>query len=139
MSVRFKILPETNLVYVLCSGEVTIDETLDSFSAYAMHKEFKPGQNQMIDLSQVTGYERDFPRIMALQAEQADVFLSTGKRPHLIFVAPTPLTQSMAMTALRSWQQLEGALPVVVQTIPEALDILGLDATIVAQLPSQVA
>lgn len=127
MPLAFRILGEHNLVYVSCTGYVTVSETLEAFQAYADHDDFRPGQSQLIDLSDVTGYERDFTNIMSLQAQQADVYLLSDAPIHLIFVATNKLTRSMAMASLRSWEDVTGVVPLVLSSIEEAETVLSLD------------
>lgn len=126
MPVSHRTLPEHALVHVLCSGSVTVAETQNALQAYARDPDSAPGQSLLIDLTNVTAYERDFPKIMSLQAQQAEVYLRSDTKVHLIYIAPNKLTQSMAMAALRSWKSLDGVIPLLVATLPEALDVLGL-------------
>ncbi len=126
MPLNFRILSQHNLVYVSCTGRVTVDQVLTAFKSYATHPDFEPGQTQLLDLSNVTDYERDFTKIMSLQAQQTDVYLKTENRPFLLFIAPNELTRGMAMTAVRSWQDLDGVIPLVLSSLAEALEVLSL-------------
>ncbi|WP_372886808.1 hypothetical protein [Shimia sp.] len=128
MPLSYRIYPQHNLVYVHCTGRVTVDETLAAFASYAAHRDCAPGQAQLVDLTEVTDYERDFTRIMALQAHQSDVFLASGSHPFLIFVAPTALSRTMAMAAVRSWQDLGAVVPLVLSRLSEALEVLSVKA-----------
>jgi hypothetical protein len=68
-----------------------------------------------------------FSRIMELQAHQTEAFLG-GKTPvHLIFVAPDDVTQSMAMAALRSWNNLHAVVPLVLPSLAQACEVLAID------------
>lgn len=126
MPLTFRIYPKRNLVYVHCTGQVTVGETRQAFGEYSVHDDFKPGQTQLVDLTDVTGFERDFTAIMALQAMQTDVYLASDTRPYLLFVAPNELTRAMAMAALRSWQDLDGVVPLVLSSLSQALEVLSL-------------
>lgn len=124
MPMSFYILNDQNCVYVRCQGMITVSETMEAFQDYASRPDFRPGQSQLIDLSDVTDYERDFTKIMSLQAQQADVYLSSDTPIYLIFIAPNSLTQSMAMSSLRSWRNLPGVVPMVLSDLDEAVEVL---------------
>ena len=134
MAVDFRILPDSNVVLVFCSGHVTVAETLAAFDRYTSSPDFRPGQSQLIDLSDVEAYERDFTRIMSLQAHQTEAYFSNSIAPnqttHLIYVAPNELSQTMAMSSLRSWRNLPGIVPLVVQSLDDALEILSLEVSV---------
>lgn len=68
MPVTFRILPAHSLTYVRFSGQVDLNETFAEFDNYTRHPDFRPHQSQLIDLTEVRDYERDFSRIMELQA-----------------------------------------------------------------------
>lgn len=110
---------------------MTVAETLAAFDRYTSSSDFRPGQSQLIDLSRVEEYERDFTRIMSLQAHQAETYFSKNMIPgqvtHLIYVAPNELTQKMAMSSLRSWKGIPGIVALVLQDLNEAFDVLALD------------
>lgn len=127
MPVKFSVLPDHNLVLVTFSGMVTLAETTEAFDRYSSHPDARPGQSHLVDLSAVTEYERDFTKIMALQAHQVDVFLKADAPIYLIFVAPTELTRTMAMAAVRSWQNLPGVIPLVLTSLDEARAVLSLE------------
>ncbi|WP_197915886.1 hypothetical protein [Thiosulfatihalobacter marinus] len=127
MPVTFRILPTHSLAYVRFSGQVDLRETFAEFDNYTRHPDFRPHQSQLIDLTEVRDYERDFSRIMELQAHQTEAFLG-GKTPvHLIFVAPDDVTQSMAMAALRSWNNLHAVVPLVLPSLAQACEVLAID------------
>lgn len=139
MPVSFRIYPQHNLAHAMFEGEVTLSEAIDGFQAYTRHPDFQAAQSQIVDLTRVTGYERDFTRIMELQALQAEYFLGGNSKPFLIFVAPDELTQSMAMAALRSWSSVDGIVPLIVSELAGALDVLGLGANSLAVTQSKPA
>lgn len=127
MAVEFQIQSDHNLVFVSFRGHVTVSETMAAFDKYANHPDFRPGQTQLVDLSQVKSYERDFTKIMALQAHQTEAFLGSENRPYLMFIAPNKLTRGMAMAAVRSWQHLNAVVPLVVSSIAEAAEVLSFE------------
>ena len=133
MPLAFRILGDHNLVYVSCTGFITVSNALEAFRSYSDHHDFRPGQSQLIDLSDVTGYERDFTKIMSFQAQQADVYLLSDAPIHLIFVATNDLTRSMAMSALRSWEDVSGVVPLLLSSIEEAETVLSLNKHALAE------
>lgn len=130
MPVNYRVYAEQSLVYVWCFGEVTVEQSLTSFQQYTQDPDYSEGQSQLIDLTDVTKYERNFAEIISLQAHLAEAFVNTElpstSPSHLIYVAPTEMTQAMAMASLRSWKNLPNVIPLVVQNLDEALDILSL-------------
>ena len=130
MPVNYRVYPEQSLVYVRCFGEVTVEQSLTSFRQYTQDPEYAEGQSQLIDLTDVTKYERNFAEIISLQAHLAEAFVSTQlpsvSPSYMIYVAPTEMTQAMAMASLRSWKNLPSIIPLVVQNLDEALEILSL-------------
>lgn len=137
MPMTFRILPNRNLVHSRCRGQVTVAEVLDAIESYQHHENFAPGQSLLIDLSDVTGYERDFTKIMSLQAQQAGISLpSDGSSPdtfYLIYVAPNEMTQAMANASLRSWRDLPGVAALVFERLDQAAEVLGLPMDELAQ------
>jgi hypothetical protein len=125
MPVSFKIFRDRGLVYVKYEGFALLDESARTFAAYAAHPEFRPGQKQLVDLAGVTGIEKDYVKLFALQARKADVFLGSGAQTLLVYYAPTPVSFAMAESVLRSWEPSGAVIPLVQQDEAEALEILG--------------
>ncbi len=125
MPVSFRILKSHKLVYVRYEGHANIDETIASFGQYASHPDCEPGQNQLIDLSGLTGYDKDFARMMETQAQKADVFLADGAQPMVVYLSPTKISQKMSAMIVKSWEPFVAIIPIIVQSVSEACDILG--------------
>jgi len=126
MSVSYRILPNRGLVYIRYAGMMTLAEAEAALRAYAQDPAFRPGQMQLVDLSAVDGWERDFPRLMALQAQKAEVFFNQIHPTLLVSLAPTPQTQKVANVINRSWDGIDGVRYLTAQTEAEALALLGL-------------
>ncbi|MGI3184144.1 hypothetical protein [Nioella aestuarii] len=121
----FRILSERGLVFVRYTGFARLDESFEVFGQYAAHPDFRPGQKQLVDLSGVTGLEKDYVKLFALQARKADVFLGSGAQTLLDYYAPTPLSLDLAETILRSWEPSGAVIPLIQQDEQEALQLLG--------------
>ena len=129
MPVSFRILPERGLVYVRYTGRAAVADSTTAFAQYAAHPDFAPGQKQLVDLSGVTDMERDFPALMAHQAQKAAAFMPAGAQALMVYFAPTEIAQRMARTILRSWDGIDAVAAVLTEDEAQALSILGLPET----------
>ncbi|MBV7410003.1 hypothetical protein [Maritimibacter sp. DP1N21-5] len=122
----YTILPERGLVYVRYEGFITLDEANTMFADYTRNPDSHPGQKQLVDLSRVTDWERDFFRLMKMQAEKAEVFLDP-KNPQfmMILYAPTARTQEVGRHFVASWQGVRGIVVSLQHDEAGALAILG--------------
>lgn len=125
MPVSFQIFPERGLVYVRYEGFAVLDESFQVFEAYAAHPDFRPGQKQLVDLSRITGMERDYVKLFALQARKADVFLAAGVQTLLVYYAPTKPALALAESVLKSWEPSGAVIPLVQENEVEVLQLLG--------------
>jgi len=125
MPVTFQILTERSLVYVNMSGLVSADESFEVFGEYVQHKDYRPPQNQLIDMSDVTDVDQNFPKLMEMQAQKADAMVGGETETLLVYLAPTDVAFALASTILKSWQGLDGVIARVARTEEQALDILG--------------
>lgn len=126
MPASFTILPERGLVYVRYDGHVTLDETIGAVAAYMRHPLRRAGQMQLVDLSNVTGYTFDMVRLMAVQAQKADMFRpADGVQTLLVYYAPHDEGFDMAKLILRSWQGVTSVMATIQRHESDALDIVG--------------
>ena len=126
MSATYRILPERGLVYVRYEGFVTMDQSVAVIGGYINDPARRPGQMQLVDLSAVTGFEFDFVRLMALQAQKAGIFLDgNDMQTLLVYYAPHDEGYEMAKLILRSWQGVPAIMATIQRHESEALDILG--------------
>ena len=125
MSVTFKIIPGRGLVYVRYEGVATVEDSLRAFGEYANHPDCRPGQKQLVDLSGITAFDKDFPKLFELQARKADVFMADGAQTLLVYYAPDELTYSMARLVERSWEPFPSVVAIVQQNEADALELLG--------------
>lgn len=138
MPVSFDILKNHSLVYVRYSGLAEISETFQAFGAYMQHPDFRPGQKQLVDLTHITDYERDFTAIMGAQAKKAEVFLMGATETLIVYLAPNPKSYEMARMICQSWEDVEGVVPIVQQSETDALSLLGLSETSLSELLTDV-
>lgn len=125
MPINVNILASRGLVYVRYWGFATLDESFEAFGRYAADPRFQPGQKQLVDLSGLTGFEADYPRLFLLQAEKASVFLPSGVQTMLVYYAPTPVSARLANLARQSWEDIDNVVPTVMTREDEALGVLG--------------
>jgi len=121
----FDIIPVRGLVVVRYSGFATIEDTVAASRAYVAHPDYVAGQKQLIDLSAITDYEKDYVRFMEMQAQKVDRFAQTGMQTIVAFVAHTAISREVAMMFLRSWDDVETVVPVLQNNEAKALAILG--------------
>ncbi|MEQ9694026.1 hypothetical protein [Shimia sp. SDUM112013] len=126
MSVTFHILKDHGLVYVRYDGVVNAADTMQAFAAYAQHPDCRPGQKQLVDLSRATEVEFDFVDLMQMQAKKADVFMAEGAQTLITYVAPTRLGRDVVASILKSWESFSTIVPICVETLSDACDVLGL-------------
>ncbi|MCB1389647.1 MAG: hypothetical protein KDK12_10990 [Rhodobacteraceae bacterium] len=126
MPASFTILPERGLVYVRYDGYVSLDDTAGAVADYMRHPLCRPGQMQLVDLSNITGFENDIVRLMNLQAQKADMFRpADGVQTLLVYYAPHDEGFEMAKLILRSWQGVTSVMATIQRHESDALDILG--------------
>lgn len=134
MAVEFKILPERGLVVVICSGFVMIDDFVDATKIYLAHPDYAAGQKQLIDLTDLTGFEKDYVRFMKMQAEKAERLAGLGVQSIAVYVAPTPISRDVSAVFVRSWGDVDAVIPLVQHTEAEALALLGQPETTIEEL-----
>lgn len=125
MPVEFHIFPRRDLVYARFWGQVHPDESRTTFARYAQHPLCRPGQKQLVDFSGVTGLERDFVNLSAMQAEMVEVFVAPGRQTLMAFYAAQPLPLFLAALARRPWEGVPGVVARVFATESAALAFLG--------------
>ena len=137
MSVRYRIFPEHGLVYVAYEGFALLSDTLETFRKYMQDRAFQPGQKHLVDLTDLTGYEKDYPKILALQAAKAEAFVSHAQTL-MVYYAPTRASLELARVAVQSWETLGVVVPVVQRTEADALTVLGIEGIRMKDLKQQV-
>lgn len=141
MPAAFQILPQLGLVYVRYSGIMLVEDSLAAFGAYARHPDARPGQRHLIDLSRITDMERDFARIMQLQAAKGENLAQREAETLMVYFANTPISRRAAALAKNSWSEEHGVIALVQETEAASCEALGLpfrtfDALDLADLPA---
>ncbi|RKE93526.1 hypothetical protein [Sulfitobacter guttiformis] len=125
MPVELIILPERGLVVVRYSGKVTIEDTLFATKSYLSHPEYSAGQKQLVDMSGITGFEKDHVQFMKMQAEKAERLANSGLQSLVVYIAPTAISQDLSAMFVRSWIDVDAVVPLVQHFEAEALGLLG--------------
>lgn len=126
MSVTFILHPDKGLAHIRFRGHITLAETLARSQEFAATPGVTPDIHQIIDFREVTSFERDYAKLMAMMARMPEHMIHPGHEPLMIYVAPTALGQEMANFVIRSMQGLPGPLLRITSNMPEALALLGL-------------
>ena len=126
MAVTFRILPQYGIISVRYVGIAGVQETSRALAALHIHPDFRVHYRHVVDLSQMTGYERDYPAIMALQAKAAEHFLPPDSGPFIVHHAPTPVSQAMARVVMRTWEAVPNSVVVMFAEAQEVMEFLGL-------------
>ncbi|WP_224814598.1 hypothetical protein [Hasllibacter sp. MH4015] len=139
MSLNYQIFPDRGLVVITYIGRAEIEETGRVFAQFAQHPDAAPGQKHLIDLSQVTEVEQDFPRLMALQARKAGELGLPIMPSMLVYFCPTPIARRMAEMVYKSWDGVGGPALAMIEDEAEALALVGCAETRIAELKRRVA
>lgn len=134
MPVSFRLFPSRNLILFEYSGHIRLTEPAAAVQAAAEAAGYKPGMRHLVDVSQATGVDRDWPALLRQQAEIAAVMVPQGPEQLVLFYAPTRPGQWMAQMARRSWEGLNIVSVRVIEDEAEALALLGLPERTIAAL-----
>lgn len=135
MPVTFHVYRHRGFVLARFSGHILLEDCLASAQAYAQHPDANPHQNQLIDLSGMTSYERDFVKIISAMAKLPDHLLAPGAEPMIIYIAATPVAQEVVGFIIRSFDGTMPAIVRVTETEEQALEILGQAERRLADIP----
>ncbi len=125
MPVKLEVLSERGLVYLRYDGYVKVQEALDSLEEYKAHPNFHPGHKHFVDFTRITGFEHDYVKVFALQAEVAAALVKDGFEILLVMLANNDPSKEMAHLVRKSWEGVTTVVPVTVETEAEALELLG--------------
>ncbi len=134
MAISVRILPDLGLVYIRYSGRMTLAETGAAFADYMAHPEFRPGQKQLVDFTEISEWERDLPKLMELQARKAEAFHDPHHSTMVVAVAPSAETRKLADLVSRSWDAVDGVVYLVAESHDHALDLLGVRSDTLTEL-----
>ncbi|SPF80767.1 hypothetical protein [Pseudoprimorskyibacter insulae] len=128
MPVDYKIIPQQGVVFVRYSGFARMEETGRALGQYLQDPSYVPGQKQLVDLSEVTEVEHNFPQLMEMQARKLDIFLSDKGQTLIAYHAPNDISLGMSEMILKSWDGISGIVARVFRTEEDCLQFLGVDA-----------
>lgn len=134
MPIDVSIIPDRGLVVVRYSGHATIDETLEASAAYLAHRNYVAGQKQLVDMTLIESFEKDYVRFMEMQAEKAERLACANVQSLVVYIAPTRASREVARLFLRSWDDVAAVVPMMQPSEAEALTILGQPETSIAEL-----
>lgn len=134
MAINYKVIPSKGLIYIRYSGIMGVQESREAMSAFMRHPSYQPGLKQLINLSEITDWERDYTAFMMYQAEQLELFKGISMPTMMVCIAPTQMTQQVAAMVLKSWDVVSDVISVVVRHEDEALQVLGLGEPSLAAL-----
>ncbi|MBU2994494.1 hypothetical protein Q4555_06005 [Octadecabacter sp. 1_MG-2023] len=125
MPVEFNIFPERGLVVVRYSGYASVNDTLTASEAYVSHPDYASGQKQLVDMTRVTGFEKDHVQFMEMQARKAERLAHSGLQSLVVYIAPTATSRDLSSMFVRSWADVDAVVPLVQHSETEALALLG--------------
>lgn len=134
MPIRFRLIASRNLILFDYHGHIRLTEPAEAVQAASVVAGYRPGMRHLVDVSQVTGVDRDWPALLRQQAEIAAVLVPQGPEQLVLFYAPTRPGQWMAQMARRSWEGLNIVSVRVIEDEAEALALLGLPERSIAAL-----
>jgi len=126
MSLKFKIFPDLNLAYIRYEGIFEMAETALALTEYAQDPKAVPGTRQLVDLSQLVGYEKDYAKLIELQMQKIEIFMGGLHQTLMTFYAPTPVSQHLAQLISNSWTATDSVIIRVLTTEEECLEVLGI-------------
>lgn len=130
----YTILPAHGIVCVEYHGTATLADATSLMRQYVADPARMPGQRQLIDLSRIDDWEKDFVGLMQYQAQAvADVFAPHDGMMMVIF-ANTPPGVSLGQTFVQTWSAVDGALVSLQTTEAEALSVLGQTESQISEL-----
>lgn len=127
MALSFRILPRRGLVYVRFSGHIRTADSAAALEAFAADPDFRYGLRQLIDLTEVTGFDADYVALLKVHAKKAEVFRPTEAETLTVYIAPGDIALRLSRHILKSWDGIPGMVHRVVRDEAQALHILGLN------------
>ena len=139
MPLTYRILPRRGLVYVRFFGHIRIADSAAALETFANDPEFRFGLRQLIDLTDVTGFDDDYVALMRVHAKKADVFRPTEIETLNVYIAPGEDALRLSRHILKSWDGIPGMIHRVVRDEAQAMHILGLQHASVGQFMDEEA
>ena len=125
MPVEFRIFPKRGLVVVRYSGYATVNDTLTATEAYISHPDYVAGQKQLVDMTAVAGFEKDYVQFMGMQAQKTERLVRSDLQSLVVYIAPTAISRDLSALFVRSWIGIDSVVPLVQDSESKALELLG--------------
>lgn len=139
MPLKFTIIPAHDVVYVRYIGNVRADEPIRGFQSYCQHPDFRQGQRQLFDLSEVKGAQLDLARINRLHDQMIETLLPSEGRLVLVFYTPTKISHSLGQLLRKSWEPYPVDFHLIEDSESKALELLQIDLPNFASLEELAA
>lgn len=125
MSGQFRILPDRGLIYVRYDGWLRLPDAEALMVEYYAHPDMRPDMKRLFDLSGLTGFDVDFPRLLAIHAENTHVYAEKKADMMMIVHAPTEVSREFGQLLVAPWRGVSGMVATVQSEEAAALAILG--------------
>ena len=133
MPVSYSILPDRDLAVVIYDGDISVAEWAAVVADVVRHRNFRPDQMHLVDLSGVTGWDPALEHSV-LSGEVRRDWMRQARETLCVYYAPTPAGRSLAAVLARAWEGIPGVVPLILDDEAEALAILGQTEMRVAEL-----
>ena len=134
MPVTVQILPDYNLVYVRFWGVLRVEETAAALAAFARNPQCRPGQRHLVDLTRLTDIERNYPKLMELEASKVEMLAGTGVETFMVYLANTPIGRRATNMGRNGWPPECGVVAIGLENEDDALFALGLPFRSIADM-----
>ena len=125
MPVEFTIFPKRGLVVVRYFGYVAINDTLIATETYVSHPDYVAGQKQLVNMTEVTGFEKDYVQFMSMQARLTERLVRSDLQSLVVYIAPTNISRELSALFVRSWIDVGTVVPLVQDSEADGLALLG--------------
>jgi len=126
MPATYKIFPQRNLVYVRYAGVVTTDESVNTFIAYLVSGQAKPGHVIFVDFEACTELQMDFEDMVRIVPEKLGLIDPYEATMVTAMYAPQPAIFEACMTYRRLVSGSERQMVEVFDTKSAAFKFLGI-------------
>ncbi|MEZ5722805.1 MAG: hypothetical protein R3D59_15255 [Paracoccaceae bacterium] len=134
MPISYSIMSDRDLALVVYEGEINATERTQVISEVVRHRNFRPDQMHLIDLSGVTGWEPALESAV-MPGEVRRDWMRQARETLCVYYAPTEAGRALAAILVKAWDGIPGVVPLVLDDEAEALAILGQTELSVAELP----
>ncbi|MGR3805550.1 hypothetical protein [Marinibacterium profundimaris] len=125
MTMKLRVFPRRGLVFFSAHGRLTASAMIGACRLCLRHPDFRPGQKQLFDLTEVTGFDCSASGLLSLQAKQLDLFAWDGAETLIVYHAPHRAAQDIAQRVLRPRGSMKGVIPRIQEHEADALSLLG--------------